>query len=165
MKAMPRALGGAALALLLALGARAASADELSLEVAGAVAKPLHLSAAELKAIAPVTVEVTFQSGHGEEKGSFTGAPLWTLLQPAGLTDTQGNRPDLRHAIAVIGRDGYVVILAFGEIDPDFAGKSVIISYARDGKPNDAKDGLRLIVPGDKHGGRDVRDVVKIEIR
>jgi len=155
----------AALGAALAFAAGAASAADLSLDVAGGVAKPLHLSADQLKSIAPVTVDVTFHTGHGDEKGSFTGASLWTLLQQAGLSDTSGNRPDLHHSIAVIGRDDYVVLLSFGEIDPDFEGKDVILSYARDGKPNDAKDGLRLIVPGDKHGGRDVRDVVRVEVR
>jgi hypothetical protein len=38
----------------------------------------------------------------------------------------------------------------------------VIVAYAEDGKP---LDGLRLIVPGDKHGGRAVKDVVHIEVK
>lgn len=155
----------AALALGLALGAQGASADELTLDVSGTVTKPLHLSLADLKAMPSVTVDVTFHTGHGEEKGSFTGVALWALTQQAGLADKEGNRPDLHHTLSVIGRDGYVVAISFGEIDPDFENKNVIVSYARDGKPNDAEDGLRLIVPGDAHGGRDVRDVVKIEVK
>ncbi|HEX4081153.1 MAG TPA: hypothetical protein VHX61_19995 [Rhizomicrobium sp.] len=48
--------------------------------------------------------------------------------------------------------------------NPDFEGKNVILAYAKDGKLAPA-DGIRLIVPGDHHGGRDVRDVVTIEVR
>jgi hypothetical protein len=155
----------AALTLGLAFGARGASAQELVLDVAGAVTKPLHLSLADLKSMPAATVDIAFHTGHGEEKGSFTGVALWALTQQAGLADKEGNRPDLHHTLSVIGRDGYVIAISFGEIDPDFENKSVIVAYARDGKPNDAKDGLRLIVPGDAHGGRDVRDVVKIEVK
>ena len=35
----------------------------------------------------------------------------------------------------VTGADGYVVALAVGELDPEFEGKSVLVAYARDGKP------------------------------
>jgi hypothetical protein len=40
----------------------------------------------------------------------------------------------------------------------------VILAYDRDGKPFDA-GGFRLIVPGDKHGGRNVQNVVQIEVK
>jgi hypothetical protein len=159
------AVATAALLLALCLGAVRAWANEPALEIAGAVATPQHLTETQLKALPPIEVEVSFHTGHGDQQGKYTGALLWTLMQNAGLADNQGNRPDLRHAIAITGSDGYVVIVSFGEIDPDFAGRQAIIAYARDGKPMDAKDGLRLIVPGDSHGGRDVRDVVKIEVR
>ena len=154
--------GFAALTLALAIGVGIARGDDATLDVAGAVATPLHLSAADLKALPPASVVVTFHTGHGDEKGSFAGVSLWSLLQKAGLADHEGNRTDLRHAIAVTGSDGYTVIVAFGEIDPDFEGKQIIVATTRDGKPLDAP---RLIVPGDAHGGRDVRAVVRIEVR
>jgi len=123
------------------------------------------VTAADLKALPAVEVSVTFQTGHGDEHGAFTGALLWTVMQEAGIAEAKGNHPELRHALFVTGSDGYLVTLGFGEIDPDFEGKQAIIAYARDGQPLEAKDGLRLIVPGDKHGGRDVRDVVRIEVK
>jgi hypothetical protein len=156
---------GFALALAGTLGVGAARAADPAIEIGGAVATPLSVTEADLKALPATDVAVTFHTGHGDEAGKFTGALLWAVLEKAGLADHQGNHPDIRHAIAVTGSDGYVVILGFGEIDPDFAGKPIIIAYARDGQPTDAKDRLRLIVPGDAHGGRDVRDVTKIEVR
>jgi hypothetical protein len=60
--------------------------------------------------------------------------------------------------VLVTGRDGYAVAVAIGEIDPDFENKTILL--VDDG----AEKGLRLIVPGDKKGGRAVRDVVRIEI-
>jgi DMSO/TMAO reductase YedYZ molybdopterin-dependent catalytic subunit len=48
---------------------------------------------------------------------------------------------------------------------PDFEGKSAILAITENGQPLPPEDGIRLIVPGDKHGGRAVRDVVKIDIQ
>ena len=162
MKTLGTILAAAAL-LVFAAGGAARAADA-TLDVAGAVATPLHLSVADLAALPQTEIDVTFHTGHGDEAGHYKGVSLWAIAQKAGLSDKQGNRPDLRHALAVTGSDGYTVIVAFGEIDPDFENKSVIIATTRDGKPFE-HDGLRLIVPGDAHGGRAVRDVVKIEVR
>ena len=54
--------------------------------------------------------------------------------------------------------------LAAGEIDPRYEGKSVILAY-EGGEPPAASAALRLVVPGDAHGGRSVRDVATIEVR
>lgn len=51
------------------------------------------------------------------------------------------------------------------ELDPNFEGKQVIIAYERNGEPIPGNIGLRLVVPGDKHGGRSVRDVIRIDVR
>jgi hypothetical protein len=64
----------------------------------------------------------------------------------------------------ITGRDGYAVALALGEIDPHYEGKQIIIAYLG-GEPSASMSSLRLIVPGDVHGGRSVRDVAKIELR
>ena len=48
-----------------------------------------------------------------------------------------------------------------GEIDPRFEGKSVIVAYQKDGQPVSS---LRLIVPGDSHAGRDVRDLAELTV-
>jgi hypothetical protein len=59
---------------------------------------------------------------------------------------------------------GYAVALAIGELDPHYEGKSVILAYAGGDPPATAAQ-LRLVVPGDVHGGRSVRDVAAIEVR
>jgi hypothetical protein len=45
----------------------------------------------------------------------------------------------------------------------DFGGKAAMIVYEGDGKELGDK-GLRVVMPGDKHGGRYVRDVVAVEV-
>jgi hypothetical protein len=51
-----------------------------------------------------------------------------------------------------------------GEIDLHYEGKQIIIAYAG-GEPSTSMSSLRLVVPGDVHGGRNVRDVATIELR
>ena len=92
------------LSLLLALAAPAVFADDApSLAIAGAVDHPQQLTIADLKALPPTTLDVTFMTGHGEEHGRFTGALLWTLLDRAALSDTKGKHPDLHHTLVATG--------------------------------------------------------------
>jgi len=143
----------------LLLAAVPALADVL---VDGLVRQPHPWTLAELKALTPASAEVTYQTGHGEDHARFTGVPLWTLLGEAKLADETGKMPGLRHAVMVSGRDGYSVMLSFGEFDPEFEGKAVLLAWQRDGKDLET---LQLVVPGDKRGGRYVHDVVRIEVK
>jgi len=142
--------------LLLALPA---AADVL---VDGQVRQPHSWTLAELKALAPVSAEVAYLTGHGEEHVRFTGVPLWILLGEAKLADDTGKMPAIRHSVMVTGRDGYSALVSLGEFDPEFEGKEVLLAWQRDGKDLDTP---QLVVPGDKRGGRYVRDVIKIEVR
>ena len=86
------------------------------------------------------------------------------MLEKAETVDAAGKNARLRHTLLITGRDGYAAALALGEIDPHYEGKQVILAYAG-GEPPASFDALRLVVPGDTHGGRSVRDVAGIEIR
>jgi len=121
------------------------------------------LDLAAVRQLPAVEVRVSFLTGHGTEQATYTGPLLWSVLERAG--EVEGDpRTRLRRTVAVTGRDGYVAVLALAEIDPDFEGKQVIVAYQRDGQPIPG-DALRLVVPGDRRGGRSVRDVVRIEVR
>jgi DMSO/TMAO reductase YedYZ molybdopterin-dependent catalytic subunit len=160
---MKPALAGVAIAL--AVLCRTASADPAVVTLDGLVEHPLHLSEADLAALPAIELDASFQTGHGPETAHYRGALLWSLVEKAGLSVELGNRRNsLRHYLLVTGRDGYAAAISIGELDPDFEGKQAILAYARDGKPLDA-DEVRLIVPGDKHGGRAVRDVVHIAVK
>ncbi len=98
---------------------------------------------------------------------AYAGPLLWAVLDRAGVLgqDTQGMpRARVRRVVTVTGRDGYTVVLALAEVDPEFEGKSVILATQADGKPIGAGE-LRLVVPGDKRGGRSVRDATKVVVR
>jgi hypothetical protein len=130
----------------------------------GAVKQELVLDETLLKSLPPITVDVSFETGAGKKSGTYTGVLLWAFLEKAALIDAPGKNASLTHTLLITGRDGYAVALALGEIDPHYEGKSVIIAYAG-GEPPASAEELRLVVPGDAHGGRSVRDVTTIEVR
>ncbi|MCX5578075.1 molybdopterin-dependent oxidoreductase [Kaistia terrae] len=154
-----------ALALLAGAGAPAFAEGTTALAVLdGAVRHSLELSEATLRAVPKTTLDVDFATGKGRETGRYAGALLWTLVEQADLVNEAGKNAVLRHTLLVTGRDGYAVSLSIGELDPHYAGKDVILAY-EGGTPPVSPTNLRLVVPGDAHGGRSVRDVVRIEVK
>ena len=129
----------------------------------GKVKHPRQFDLETLQKLPVQQVTVSYQAGRGVEEASFTGVPLWTLLGEAGGIDDPAKRAELRHVIRITARDGYVVVLSTGEIAPDFGAKPALLAYRRNDE-TPATAGLRLVMPGDKHGGRYVRDVVSIEV-
>ena len=148
-----------AVTALLVAAPMAARAD---VTVSGAVAKPLTLTPAALAAEPQTSLHVEFNTEHGPQSADFAGVPLWSVLQQAGLVAGSAKGGKLRHGILVVGTDGYGALLSEGELDPDFAGRQVILALTQNGQP--IKDGIRLVVPGDKKGGRSVRGVATIEV-
>lgn len=130
--------------------------------VTGAVSKPLMLNAADLAAMPQVTLHVAFNTSHGPESADFAGVPLWAILQQAGLVEDSAKGGNLRHGILVTGADGYGVLLSAGELDPAFAGVQAILAVTENGQP--IQQGIRLVVPGDKKGGRSVRHVSTVQV-
>lgn len=131
------------------------------LALSGRVAQPRTISLANLQAMPAVTVEVAHTGPQGVQPSRFKGVLLWPLVQAAAPVDENGPRTHLWHTLLALGRDGYGVALAIGELDPNFEGKKVLVAYAQDGK---SLPGLRLVVPDDARAGRSVRDLVAIEV-
>jgi len=152
-------LGAALVALSLIVGPAAAQSPTLLLE--GKVRQPQRWTLEDLKKMPAEHADVSYQTDRGPVSGSFSGVLLWSLIGAAGGIDDSAKNPELRHAIRITAKDGYVVVTSSGEIAPDFGAKGVIVAYERDGKP---LEDFRIVVPGDKHGGRNVRDVVSINI-
>ena len=152
-------LSAAIVALSLVAGPALAQSPELVLQ--GKVRQPQRLTFEDLKKMPAEHADVSYQTDRGPVIASFTGVLLWSLIGTAGGIDDSAKNPELRHAIRITAKDGYVVVTSSGEIAPDFGAKGVIVAYERDGKPLDE---LRIVMPGDKHGGRNVRDVISINI-
>jgi Oxidoreductase molybdopterin binding domain len=146
----------------LALGMSGATAADQSIVVTTSVEEAHNIDLAMVEKLPVVEEKISFLTSHGPEQASYTGALLWSVLDRAEMLGGD-RRARLRRTIVVTGRDGYMAAVALAEIDPEFEGKQVLLAYRRDGQPIDGNT-LRLVVPGDRHGGRSVRDVVRIEL-
>jgi DMSO/TMAO reductase YedYZ molybdopterin-dependent catalytic subunit len=115
----------------------------------------------------PITHEnVWYFAGGSVVNSSFTGALLWDVLNAAGITVNPSVKNDiLRKIVIVVGSDGYQAVIAAGELAPQFGGEQIIIAYEQDGKLLGADGFARMVVPGDKAGGRAVANIVRIEVR
>lgn len=132
-----------------------------SVKLDGAVKAAMTYSMADLMALPSASVTVNIE-GHDAASGSWRGVPLMILIDKAGTVEEQGHGGYLQHVIVARGTDGYGVAVAIGEIEPKFEGKQAIIAYQKDGAPLTS---LRLIIPGDAHAGRDVRDLTELTLR
>jgi hypothetical protein len=108
------------------------------------------------------TQEVGFL-GEGMQKSiKGTGVLLYDLLQKAKPKfDAKKKRDALRYAVLVHATDNYATAIAWGEIDPDFANKPILVTVEENGKKL-GRPGL--LVPGDKHGGRHIYDMDRITL-
>ncbi len=145
--------------LLAAGAARADDAAIVSLE--GRLKHPVRLSLDELRKMPAEQVQITSERGTVMR---YTGVRLWALLADAGGgIDDADKSAALHHVVRITARDGYFVVISTGEIAPDFGGKPALIAYLQDDKPI-GEAAPRLVVPGDKRGGRNVREVVTISV-
>ncbi len=164
-----------ALALLLAAPAARAQApdamrmepagpraDSTTLVIEGRVAHPSTLDIAALQALPAASVALDTTTNDGVHHATYKGVLLWTLLDAAGPLDEPGRKTFLQHTVLARGQDGYAVALAIGEIDPKFEGKQALVAYAQDDRPLPS---LRLVLPGDRRGGRSVHDLAGLEVR
>jgi hypothetical protein len=62
-------------------------------------------------------------------------------------------------------RDGYQVVFALPEIDPEFAGTKVMVADKQDGVPLDARhQPFQMVAPQDKMHARSIYALTKIEL-
>ena len=141
-------------------GAGASPAGDVRLS--GAIGEPRTWSVDGLATLPLQTQEVSFL-GEGMQKTiRGRGVPLLDLLQRAKPKfDPKKKRDLLRYAVLVHATDGYAAAISWGEIDPDFAAKPVLVTVEENDKRL-SRPGL--IVPGDKHGGRHVYDIDRITL-
>lgn len=118
-----------------------------------------------LKALPHKTV--TVHDPHENADETYAGVPLIELLKQVGAPvghDVRGKA--LAEYVVATGSDGYKVVLALAEIEPDFHPGDVLVADAMNGKPLDAKVGpFRLVVTDDKRPARSVRNLVSVELK
>ena len=156
----------AALALFAAASvqAQAAPAPAGPTLVGRLTGTPATLSPAMLASLPSVTLRVSFGTDHRPTSATFQGPLLWTVLVHERAVSTAHPRDTVRQVLLITGRDGYSAVLALGEIAPPFEGKQAILADSMNGHPL-GPGHWRLVIPGEHRGGRDVRDVVRIQLR
>jgi hypothetical protein len=109
-------------------------------------------------------VKVTSQGS--EMSATFEGVAVKDILAKAGVEfghSMRGKR--LASCLLVEAADGYRVVIALPEIDPDCTDKQIVRALFEDGKPLDAKAGpYRMVIPNEKRMARWVRQVTKLKI-
>ncbi len=160
-------LMGATILLILALqavGPEAQLPSAAVLRVGGAVSHPLALSLQDLAAMPRTKVKA---QEHGIAV-TYEGVALAEILQKAGAPlGKQMHGKALASYVLVTARDGYRVVFALPELDPDFtdAAPQIILADTADGKPLPEKQGpVRVVVPQEKKGARWIRMVETIEV-
>ncbi len=150
-----------------ALPATIALPTDGTLHVSGQVLNPLKLTADDLRNnYAPQKADVTYLSGTQTVKASFTGVYLRDILDAAEVNFNPDVKNDtLSLYIVATGSDGYQAVIAYGDIDPNFGNQPVLVAYEQDGNPLTDTVPIRLVVPGDSHGGRYVSNLVSLDVR
>jgi hypothetical protein len=142
--------------------AAAARADTLTIVGAGGLRGVF--TAATLKEYPQTTV--TIFDHHTNANETYSGVPLVDLLAHLGVPrgkDLMGKV--MADYVVATGADGYVSVVALGEIDPEFHPGMVLVADAMDGKPLDKAGPFRLVVTEDKRPARSVRNLVRLELR
>jgi hypothetical protein len=135
-----------------------------SLKVENEKGKESALSAEAFAKLPRHAVKVKDQKGNPT---TYEGVLLAEVLRSADVTlgkDLRG--PLLTNFLLVEAADGYRVVFALPEVDPDMTDKVVLLADRKDGKPLAAAEGpYRVIVPDDKRNTRWVKQVARISVR
>lgn len=142
-------------------GVDVATAAKKGITINGAVGERGPVSRAELEAFEQRAVRMTYQTSGGPQKHRYTGPLLLDVLRSVEPNFSSDRHDPLRYVLLVQATDGFLVALAWGEIDPELANKRAIIALTEDGKKLTRP---RLVLPDDSHGARQVYDVAKISL-
>jgi DMSO/TMAO reductase YedYZ molybdopterin-dependent catalytic subunit len=133
------------------------------LRVVGKVERPLALHDGDLTGLPHQHLEVTDEKGHPV---GYDGVPIAEILKRAGVPLGQRLRGrQMKLFVVVDAADGYGVVFALAELDPDFTDRIVLLADRRNGGAITPPEGpFRLVVPGEKRHARWVREVTTIDV-
>ncbi|HEY7033285.1 MAG TPA: molybdopterin-dependent oxidoreductase [Thermomicrobiales bacterium] len=139
--------------------------------ITGLVDHPLTMTVADLLdlGLPPETVAVSYLTLAVEKHHTFTGVRLHDLLTVAGITPVPNKRPIqtmLTRYVVITASDAFQVVYSGGELDPNFGNRPVLVAWEQDGQPlTGAASPVRIVSPGETHGGRFIHGVVNFELR
>jgi hypothetical protein len=123
----------------------------------------VRLSLADLAKLPQQTVQFTDQ----DKPVAYEGVLLLDVLSKVDLPLGEAfHKTGASYYVVVDAADGYKAVFAWAEIDPSFTDRKVYLVTRRDGKPlADSEGPFRLVVPGDKRGGRAVHQVTGLTLK
>jgi len=139
-----------------------------SFTVSGDVNNRAVFNLSKLQQFPPAQEDVTYFAASSVETESFTGVLLWHLLNDPpvnGIVTDPNVKNDILHKILIVtGTDCYQSVFGAGEFDPSFGGSQIMVAYATGGQSLGDDGFARIVVPGDKQGGRFVSNIAAIEV-
>jgi hypothetical protein len=132
------------------------------LKVEGAVPTPLALTLDDLAKLPRQTYTTTADGS----TVTYEGVLLYDILIKAGwkFGHEMTGKP-MASYLLVTARDGYQVVFALAEIDPQFAGAKVIVADKKDGLPlTGPEQPFHIFAPQDKMRARSVYSAIKVEV-
>jgi hypothetical protein len=150
---------------LAPLGVRADDREKTApLKVENEKGKETTLTADAIAKLPRQTLKVKDHKGN---PATYEGVLLADVLRSANVTlgkDLKG--PLLANYLLVEAADGYRVVFALPEVDPDLSETVVLLADRKDDKPLTADEGpFKIIAPADKRNMRWVKRVTRISVR
>jgi hypothetical protein len=140
-----------------------------SFAVSGEVTNRAVFDLNGLEQFPPGQQNITYFAAGSVVTESFTGVLLWDLLNNApvnGIVTNPNIKNDILHKVVIVtGTDCYQSVFGAGEFDPFFGGSQIMVAYATGGQSLGDDGFARIVVPGDKAGGRFVSNIATIEVR
>ena len=140
-----------------------------SFAVSGEVTSRAVFDLNALKQFSPGQQNITYFAAGSVVTESFTGVLLWDLLNNPpvdGIVTNSNIKNDILHKVIIVtGTDCYQSVFGAGEIDPFFGGSQIMVAYETGGQSLGSAGFARIVVPGDKAGGRFVSNIASIEVR
>jgi hypothetical protein len=132
-----------------------------SLQVTRADGTNTTVTAAQIAALPHVSINV---KDH-DTPAQYDGVALAEVLKLAGVELGKMKGLQMAQALLIEAADGYKVVFALAEVDPDFATREILLADKRDGKALDEKHApFQVVAPGDKRPARWIRQVTTIKV-
>ena len=124
--------------------------------------KKVSLDASELGKLPVTEVDA---SDH-QTKHRYSGVLVRDILGLVGAPVGDALRGKaLSLVVRITANDNYTVVFALAEFDPGFSDRSIILAEQQDGQPlPDNAAPFRVVIPGDSHPARWIRQVKSIEV-
>lgn len=165
---MRHALTQAAIMLGVLSGGAANAQQSTSLSVTGSILNPATYVAADLAALPQASESVTYKAAGSPVSATFAGPTIQSVVAAAGVnTNLAARNAIVPYYLTATGSDGYRVVYALGEVDPNFAGGGPappLVATSVNGGPLGANGFARTTAPRDIAGGRYDSNLVNLDV-